>query len=138
MAVLDLLLPHGDALAAGNDGRAPLRWAAERGSASFVARLLPLSDPARPDMIGVTPLMFAAMGGHVECVELISGACDPRGVDLDGRSALDLARGDAESTPNHARCAEIIASRILAIEESEALRAIVAKPQAPSGRPPRM
>jgi ankyrin repeat protein len=98
LGVVSLLLRHmGQAglEARGRDGGTVLHWAASKGHEEMLAWLLSQGAQAdTTDSDGITPLMYAAKGGHVGVVRMLLKHMEGQGVeltDVKGRTALHHA-----------------------------------------------
>ena len=93
--------------AAGAQEHQPLHLATMHGRSRAASKLLAhgANIDAR-DARGITPAMWAALGGHADCLRTLLASCafpDIRLRDHEGRTALDWARASG-----HAACIEIL------------------------------
>lgn len=73
-------------------GRSMLATAAAAGLHREVESLLQHCDPDSQDDNGMTALMLAVVGGHLECVKALVSSSDLELRNTDGLSAADLAK----------------------------------------------
>lgn len=120
--VAGLLCRAVDADAVGDDSQTALHLAAALGAYEWVKALLPWSNPNLGDNHWVSPLMMAALGGHIGCVKALldSGRVDPCHLNIVGQTALTavmnatwgartwLSSEAAENGKGLIRCARIL------------------------------
>jgi len=105
LASVELLIPESDLAATDSNGSTALALAAQRGHADRVAALIAADQTPEHEVAqrlnteGRTPLMAAAVFGHVECVKLLAPVSMINAQDKDGDTALTLLMKHAPDSP---------------------------------------